>query len=626
MSGLAGILRFDGGPVDAGALAAMVEAIAHRGSEPATSWQTGPVGLAACLRRTTPRAVAEVQPCLDPATGTCLVLDGRIDDATEVRAALGPDRDLLRDHSDAELALRAFLRWGTDAFARLIGDFAVVVWDGRRQELVAARDPMAQRPLHYLRDRRPGIDSLRVASEPVGALADRGIAREANPAMVAMHLAGDVTSTTETFFTGLLRLPPGHALVARPDGTVLIQPTWTWDPATAVPRRGTTARQDAEHVAQLRDLITTTVAAHVDAPDPIAAELSGGIDSSTVVGFASEALRAAGRPGLELVSLVMPGHRYDETSFIRDVAADVGRPVLEHVPQPLGAAHFEDEIRRTLLPPAPPNVSMVEATTRVAVERGCRVLLAGHGGDEWLSGSRYALADDLRGLRLRGLRARARDDRTLWPARTAVHHLVRDGLLPLLGRPYSRVPSTAHLPARFRSEVDLDRRLRQRDRPAGPSVATAAVAAGLRRGQTIYEREQAERAYARWGVERRSPLDDRRVLELALRMPDDVRRRGLATKWALRKASEGLVPDSVRHRGWKTGFGDVLVEELRAQGCPGTLGDLAIADLGWVDPGVLRRAWENGAVSPDGRPPYSVVWATWNTVWTDRWYRATFCA
>ena len=208
--------------------------------------------------------------------------------------------------------------------------------------------------------------------------------------------------------------------LARPDGTVLIQPTWTWDPAAAVPRRGTTARQDAELVAQLRDLITTTVAADVDAPDPIAAELSGGVDSSTVVGFASEALRAAGRPGLELVSLVMPGHRYDETPFIRDVAAAVGRPVLEHVPEPLGAAHFEDEIRRTLLPPAPPDVTMVEATTRVAVERGCRVLLAGHGGDEWLSGSRYRCPTTSGGSASTGSGRVRHDDRTLWPARTAV--------------------------------------------------------------------------------------------------------------------------------------------------------------------------------------------------------------
>jgi asparagine synthase (glutamine-hydrolysing) len=152
------------------------------------------------------------------------------------------------------------------------------------------------------------------------------------------------------------------------------------------------------------------------------------------------------------------------------------------------------------------------------------------------------------------------------------------------------------------------------------------VAAGLRRGQTIYEREQAERAYARWGVERRSPLDDRRVLELALGMPDDVRRRGLATKWALRRASEGLVPDSVRHRGWKTGFGDVLLEELHGLGGPEALADLAIADLGWVDPGVLRQAWEAGATTPERRPPYSLLWAIWNTLWTDRWYRATVCA
>ena len=56
---------------------------------------------------------------------------------------------------------------------------------------------------------------------------------------------------------------------------------------------------------------------------------------------------------------------------------------------------------------------------------------------------------------------------------------------------------------------------------------------------------------------------------------------------------------------------------------PGNIGDLAIADLGWVDPGVLRRAWEAGATSAEGRPPYSVVWATWNALWTDRWYRAT---
>lgn len=621
MSGIAGILRLDGGPVDPAAVAAMSAAIAHRGPDGSGQHVIGPVGLAHVRNITVGGGRDDVaQPWPDVAERTWLTLDGRIDNRDEVLAALGPDRDRLRNGSDAELVLQAYLTWGRAGIVRLVGDFAFAIWDAGRHELVCGRDALGKRPLLYLRDRTGGGDALRWASEIGAVLADPGIPRKPNPGMIAEHLVGAVTSTTDTVFADVVRLPPAHLLVARADGAVSVERYWSWDPTLGAPPTRTEAEARA-HVEEFLHLFTRVVGDHLAASEPVAAELSGGVDSSSVVGVASHLLRGDGRRALELFSLVFPGRPADESPYIHEVARHAGLVAHEFAPGPLGQVFYDDEQRRTLLPAGPPNLSMHHAHLVDARRRGCRVVLTGQGGDEWFSGSPYAYADDLRRLRLRGLRGRAREARMVFPNHSAAHQLVRDGLLPLTRRPHHARPTVDFLPAAFRASVALDDRLR---RPAlrGTWKASAHLATSLDHGGAVHASERAEQAFLAAGLERRSPFDDRRLIELALGLPDDVRRRGVTTKWVVREAMDGFVPDAVRSRLDKARFGFLVPEEMEAHGGISIFDDLALADLGWVDGQRLQRDYADMVRAAREGKGHPATWALWTVHCTDRWIRS----
>jgi asparagine synthase (glutamine-hydrolysing) len=611
VSGLAGILRTDGRPVDRARLDLLAAPLAHRGPDGARPWSDGPVGLVQLLHRSTGRE-GDGAPRVDPTGQVCVTLDGRLDDRASLLAALGPARDRLRDDADVELVLAAYLHFGRAALARLVGDLALALWDGRSRELVLARDPLGQRPLCY----HHGGGALRWASELAGVLADPDVPRRPNPAMVAEHLADAVTSTTETLWDGVLRVPPGHALVAGPRG-VRLERFWAWEPAEPA------TTDDDEAVEQLRATFDAAVADRLVGPLPVGAELSGGLDSSSVLGTAV-ALRGTDR--LEVGSLVFPGRPYDERAQIAAVAAHLGLTPRLVEPPTLDPGWYDAEILRTLeLPPAP-TLAMHHPLAEALRAQGAHALLTGRGGDEWWSGSPLVLADDLRHGRWRGLRQRARDDRPLWP-QPRRQQLARHALVPLLPDRTQRAvaraagrgrPAWEWIPAAFRAEVALDDRVR-RPAPPGPDRAAAHVAGQLDDGGRLRADEAHERAFAAWCLEVRSPFHDRRMVALALDVPDRIRRRHGGPRWAVRVAMEGRVPDAVRLRADKAGFHHRLVEALEARGGRAAFEDLELERAGWIDGPAVRAAYDRLLAADRAGRPSHYLWPLWHVACANRW-------
>src|SRR5262245_22055975 len=134
MSGIAGVVRFDGMPIEPGLIEGMTSALSHRGPDGLSQWSDGPVGMGHCLLQTTPESLGETQPLLSSDGSLVLVMDGRVDNCEEVRAALMQKGAHLRTRSDAELVLHAYERWGRDCVRHIDGDFAVVIWDAHRRQ------------------------------------------------------------------------------------------------------------------------------------------------------------------------------------------------------------------------------------------------------------------------------------------------------------------------------------------------------------------------------------------------------------------------------------------------------------------------------------------------------------
>jgi len=145
MSGIAGIFNLDGRPADASLLRRMVDAIAHRGPDGSGVWIAGSVGLGHRMLRTTPESAVEKQPLTDESATLSLTFDGRVDNREEISSLLSSHGWKLRDQTDAEIILRAYQCWGEECAGKIVGDFAFVVWDGKKQQLFCVRDVVGLR-------------------------------------------------------------------------------------------------------------------------------------------------------------------------------------------------------------------------------------------------------------------------------------------------------------------------------------------------------------------------------------------------------------------------------------------------------------------------------------------------
>jgi len=218
-------------------------------------------------------------------SGPALVLfEGRLDNRTQVLAALGQD-DRSAGASNAEIALSAYGRWGAAFADRLIGEFACAVWEEAARRLILARDALGARPLFFWR----GGDRIFFATEPRGLLAQPDIPQEIDHGWVARWVALLPQIDGRTFHRGIERVMPGHALVADPGGVRSIR---YWRPENLPPIR---FERDADYVEAMRTLFEEAVRCRIASDRPIGSHLSAGFDSSTVTLFAARQLAARGR-------------------------------------------------------------------------------------------------------------------------------------------------------------------------------------------------------------------------------------------------------------------------------------------------------------------------------------------
>ena len=149
MSGIAGIIHYHGAPVEPGLVEKMTNAMAYRGPDGINHWVKGSVALGQCMLRTTPESLEENQPLTNEDKSLVMVMDGRVDNWEELRRELLGRGAILRNRSDAELVLRAYETWGRECLVRIDGDFALSIWDARRQIVFCARDRIGNKPFHY---------------------------------------------------------------------------------------------------------------------------------------------------------------------------------------------------------------------------------------------------------------------------------------------------------------------------------------------------------------------------------------------------------------------------------------------------------------------------------------------
>lgn len=614
VSGIAAIIDFDGAPVAPGAIEEMTRAMWRRGPDGRAHWVDGPAAFGQCMFRTTPESLEERQPLANEAESLILIMDGRLDNWEELRAALLARGTNLRDRSDAELFLRAYEIWGADCLAHIDGDFAFLIYDKRRRSIFCARDHLGNRPLFYCRAGR----RLIVASDLNGVLSAVPAPPSTNAGVMAELLAGEWLNDNETIWTGVMRLPAAHCLNADAEG-LRVARYWS-PPLYSIIRY----KRDEDYFEHYRDVFSDSVRRSARAAAPLAVEVSGGLDSTAVFCMAQYLQKTGMLPAQAMRAYALAftaAGDDDELNYIRAAARRLGVEIHESAPTIHPLSWFDERAREERAFPGFPNGAMV-ADMRAAMTRdGARIVLNGEGGDEWLSGSLLHYAEDVACADWRGLYDSLRADAAESGVRQAVYWLLRHGLFHQLPAPAKALARRFLHPSReephsggywlsppMRALLD-ERRAAFAARAVAepPSEGQRALLARLNEPFAAYMTEQSDQDAAYHGVEVRAPMRRRAFVEFALATPDRLRLRGGVDKFIHRGALATLLPPEVAKRSGKADFGFVFhryLDEMRpllVGTIPRERPDLVNAD-GMAK---LYEAYRNDA--PVGSP----MWELW---------------
>lgn len=569
MSGIFGLFHPDGRAVDASLLDAMAATLAHRGPDGLHVWREGAVGLGCAHRITTPEARHERLPLSSRSGVHVLTADLRLDNRPELLDALDLDRRADPALPDATLLLAAWERWGPACLPRLLGDFAFVLWDGREGRLHGARDAMGIKPLYHAWS---GAHGFAFASEVKALRTLPWVGDALDPSGVALHLLVPVVDDPAcTIFRDVRALPWGHRLEV--DGRGVRTEAW-WQPD---PTRVHAPASDAEVEEEFRAVFLDAVRVRLRTDAPVAAMLSGGLDSSSIVSAAGWIRREAGvsDPLVTLSGVYDDVDASDEQPYLRAVLeAWPARSELLHADR-LSPLADHDEVVALLDRPNPaPNLHLSWGLFPRAQAHGARVLLDGYDGDTVVSHGLGAFAEYAR----RGRLVRLRRELSAWgtrngrPWKPTLRELLRyqtlgprldaTGLPTLLRRlrgrgpvapiPFGRDPDWApFLTPSFANELDP-----LRAPPKRPVTSERDHHHRLLTRPLLFRTvELLDPLAARFGLDLRLPYMDRRMVELCLSLPPEQKVRDGWTRSITRRALHGILPPAVETRVGKSDLG-----------------------------------------------------------------------
>ena len=378
MCGIAGLLRFDGGPASPVRLRQMTEAIAHRGPDGEGFFVDGPLGLGHRRLAIIDLTPSGHQPMQSPDGRYVISYNGEIYNFQELRLELEARGHRFRSRTDSEVALLALAEWGPAALARFNGMFALALWDRRERRLLLARDRYGIKPLYYChRD-----DGIRFGSEIKAILADGEMAPRLDLEALVEYLTFQNFFTDRTLFAGMRLLPAGTWMSVSADGSSSLTRYWDFDF-----REPDAPLEDGAYVDALDGLFRQAVSRQLVADVPIGAYLSGGIDSGSIAALAAREIT-------DLKSFTVGFDLHSASGL--ELGFDERKPAefmsylfrTEHYEMVLKAGDMERCMRKLVWHLEEPRVGQSYPNYYAArlASRFVKVVLSGAGGDELFAG------------------------------------------------------------------------------------------------------------------------------------------------------------------------------------------------------------------------------------------------
>ena len=516
MCGICGELRLDGQLPDLHNLNTMMAKLEKRGPDHAGSFSDGNLAFGHRRLAIIDLSYKSSQPMVDTESGLALVFNGTIYNHPELRKELQARGHHFFSNGDTEVILKAYAEWGADAPKHLLGMFAFAIWDMRHKTLFLARDRMGIKPLYYAQTG----NSLRFASNTQALLTTTGIDTSLDPLAIhnlfSLHA---VVPAPRTVLKGIRKLPPAHSLTIHADGRQELQRYWN-----LVARRPAEPRSEPEWIAAIHEALKTAVRRRNNIADvPVGVLLSGGLDSSLLVGLLAEI-------GIQDIRTFTIG--FDDQPEEKGSEYEYSDAVVERFQPTHHKFHIPNEHTLLRLPEAVANMAepmfgqdaIGFYLLSEQVSKHVKVVQSGQGADEVFGGYFWY--------------PQAHADKNAdMLKRLAPYYFDRehDEMAQMLQPAFQTHDFTGEL---VRELLESEHAEETLDAVLRADVTTFIVDDPVKR---------VDNMTMAWGLEARVPFLDHELVELAAQMPPELKLRD-GGKYVLKKIARGLVPDSVIDR------------------------------------------------------------------------------
>lgn len=610
MCGIAGVLTPpDGAPAEEALLQRMLWLIRHRGPDESGIYLNDRVSMGSVRLSIIDLATGQ-QPLSNEDGTIWIVFNGEIFNYVELMGDLKARGHHFKTSCDTEVVVHLYEEYGVECLQRLNGQFAFAIWDARHTRLFLARDRVGIRPLFYTW----AGDALVFASEIKAMLAHPEVRAELDPVALDQIFTFWTTLTPRTAFCDIHELPPGHYMLVDAEDLqpkVRVEPYW-WLDFSQAHTSATLSIEDA--LAEFEALLQDSVRLQMRADVPIAAYLSGGLDSTTTTEFV---LRNTDSD-LRTFSIGFTDAGYDETAYQEQAVRYFGtqHSSILCAPEDIGQV-FADVIWHTEIPILRTAPAPMYLLARLVREKGIKVVVTGEGADETLGGYEIFKEAMVRRFWARNPESKLRPMLLgqVYPYLAQINHSGNnEALNSFFGYRLTDTasPIYSHL-IRWRTTARIkqffDAGLRVRIGNHDPEAeAVSRIPAGFADWSPLAQAQfmeisiflsnyllssQADRVTMASSVEGRYPFLDHRVIEFCARLPPPYKLYGLREKYLLKRLMKKRLPEPIVRRVKQPYRAPIRAESFLGERAPTlyreALSEAALKRVGVFSPGAVGR-------------------------------------
>ncbi|MDI6723996.1 MAG: lasso peptide isopeptide bond-forming cyclase [Methanobacterium sp.] len=566
MSAITGIFYRDGRKVDPELIKKMNDRLSHRGPDGSDTWCEGSVALGHQMLWTTPESLHEKLPFEE--SGLVITADARIDNRKELSKEL--DIEDKEDVSDSYFILKSYEKWGEKCPEHLLGDFAFAIWDKNKEKLFCARDHMGVKPFYYYLD-----DEMFVFGTEIKALfCVQGVPNQVNDLKVAFHLMTVITDKKFTFYDGIYSLTAANSLIINPDSDKK-KNYWELNFDSKI-----FMESDDEYIKAFQKIFTDAIKCRMRSAYPLGFELSGGLDSSSVVCMAKKILTENdyGFTRINTFSMVFDDFpQVDERDYIKEVL-NIGNINNNFTSgdkiNPF--ENFETILWHQDQPFFTPNIAILWDMYKKMEKNKIRVLLGGSGGDEIVSHGNNYIRELALSLQLKKLmrEIRGSSEHSKKSISKLFYYEVFLFLIPYKIKNFGKkLNSIFKVKSNENSilNIDFENKLGGIDylKSFKASLILSKTKTArqyhyfvINRISHQYTMEMQDRIASAYQIEPRYPFFDKRLVEFCYSIPNNMKYRYGWDRYIQRIALNDILPRKIQWRPSKKLFGPVLERNL----------------------------------------------------------------